>query len=231
MEDVETVAEWGERWLRGWCDEPGLKQDERERRAWLAEGWRTWTLETVMSRDGWFEPLRTMLEANDHARIFNRDATLYHGTQHALPIWRLFHYYRHEGLPIPEPVLSKFDEWAGRLLRLQHDAAAGRLREGEEGLAILRALQLVGERRAPMSLRRLASIEKRRRKASEIADLRRMYGTPWRLIAERFELSEQAAKDLLYEFQPGPRRSARKRGATADHAADLAAAHRRMVKK
>ena len=62
--------------------------------------------------------------------------------------------------------------------------------------------------------------------ASEIWSLRRLYRTPWKTIAERFNMPEHTAKSLVYEFEPGPRR--RKRGTSA--AADLAAAHRRKAR-
>lgn len=227
MAKAETVAEWGERWLAEWCNEADLTDDERKTRAWLAEGWRSWTLETAMSQ-GWFHPLASRMRQMEVDQEIGDELAVYKGTLHALPVWRLFYYFRSEALPVPEFVLAMFEEWAGRLMRLQHDAAAGKLR-GDEGDAILRALQLAGDRKAHLGLKRLALLEGRRRKASDIWRLRKFYGMPWKKLAERFGVTEQAAKDLVYEFEPGSRRRAQRRKSPS--MSDLAAAHRLMVRK
>ncbi|MBN8508535.1 MAG: hypothetical protein J0L57_07985 [Burkholderiales bacterium] len=227
MEDAESVADWGERWLRDWCNEPGLRDDERKTRAWLAEGWRSWTLETVLSPEGWFHPVIPLLKRTEVDRRVSAELDVYRATLHALPVWRLFLYFRHEAQPVPEFVLAMFEKWGRQLLHLQHDAVAGKLSGDEEGPAILRALQLAGDRKSHASLRRLAGLEARRRRAFEIWTLRKMYRTPLKVIAQRLGLTESAAKKLLYEFEPGPRR---RRGAVSA-GADLAAAHRRMVGK
>ena len=230
-DDAEPVAEWGERWLRDWIDEADLIDDEnhseRRTREWLAAGWRSWSLETVMSRAGWFEPTAAALVEACMRREVESEVDLYRGTLHALPVWRLFRSYRSEGRPVPEFVLAKFDQWAERLARLHGAAERGELAGTDEGAAILRALQFVGDHKSHLSLSWLAALERRRRRATEIARVRRRLS--WRDVARRFHMTEQAAKELLYEFAPGPRRGNRRQRAAAD--VDLTEAFRRMVKK
>ena len=129
MDESESVADWDEQWLTDWCNEPGIPDDERETRAWLAEGWRGHTLEEVMQ---WWKDRdercvfrgMTVAEFNVSGEVRN-DVTLYKGTLHALPVWRVFLAYRCAGEQVPEFVLLKFEQWARRLVTLPRQSVLG----------------------------------------------------------------------------------------------------------
>ena len=133
--------------------------------------------------------------------------------------------FRSKGLPVPENILAKFDQWAGRLQALQHQAISNTLPR-DEGELILQALELAGDRKNYRSLKRLADLQRRRRIATDIARLHER-GVTWRQIASRMGLSIQAAKDVFYEFAPGTMR--KNKGAAVGEG--LAEAHRRMIAK
>jgi hypothetical protein len=235
MQDDEALTEWGERWLREWIDEASDPQD-RESREWRAGHMRAVTLDQVV-RDWWHQTrgldyATTVTEVNNELRLYVHE-------RHALPLWRAFLYLRSEAEPIPEVLLAKFEQWGRRLLELYRRDVRRAYDPGSElerfstqvgpisddaDTAALQLLELSGTRNRHVSFKRLRDTESRRRVASEIARLHEA-GWPWKRIAARVKLNEQAAKDRYYEFVPS------KRHRTAPDTAALAAAVRRMAKK
>lgn len=164
METSAEVAEWGEQWLSNWIAEPGLAPDERETREWLAEGWRQWTLESwVGSAHEWqrisggyaHDEFSANHEANNHYLLYLRERS-------GLLVWRMFGEYRRRGLPVPEAVLGKFDEWADRLER------ASGVKE------IASAIEMTGEGGGPQGAAHLRKVERQRYIASDVHRLHKL---------------------------------------------------------
>ncbi len=164
MRDSAEVAEWGERWLCDWIAEPGLSDDERDTRAWLADGWRAWSLETWAywanhDRRTWGG---TVEEMNARHAAWNH-AALYPRERNGLLVWRAFAEYRAAGLPVPEAILLKFDEWAARLERVS----------GAEEVA--RAVEMTGpgdgRSGGPQGAAHLAKVERARAIVSAVEAL------------------------------------------------------------
>lgn len=160
METSAAVAEWGERWLREWIAEPGLSADESDTRAWVAENWRAWSLETWVywanherrTFGGTVEEWNARHAAGNHATLYPRE-------RNGLLIWRAFAEYRAAGLPVPEPILRKFDEWASRLERAS----------GADDVA--RAIDMTGPGGGPQGAAHLAKIERARAIVSAVQAL------------------------------------------------------------
>jgi BrnA antitoxin of type II toxin-antitoxin system len=236
MQDEEPLAAWGQRWLSEWVDEATDPQD-RETREWRAGHMRAVTLDQIV-REWWHQ-----MDGLDHAMTVNEvnnEWRLYVHERHALPVWRSFLHLRAEGEPIPEVLLAKFEQWGRRLLDLYRrdlrrsdkpDSELGRfIRQvgplsKDDDKAALQLLELSGTRNRHVSFKRLRDTESRRRVASDIARLHDA-GWPWKRIAARVGLNEQAAKDRYYEFVPAKRH----RKAAADTTA-LATAIKRMASK
>jgi hypothetical protein len=236
MQDEEPLAAWGERWLHEWIDEASDPQD-RETREWRANHMRAVNLDQVV-RDWWHQTrgLDRAMTVNE----VNNELRLYVHERHALPVWRSFLYLRSEGEPIPEVLLAKFEQWGRRLVELYRRdvrsknapdselerfvSQVGLLSEDDDKAA-LQLLELSGTRNRHVSFKRLRDTESRRRAASEIARLHEA-GWPWKRIAARVGLNEQAAKDRYYEFVPAKRL----RKASPD-TTTLDAAVRRMASK
>ena len=235
MVEEQTLAEWGECWLREWIDEAGDDVQERETREWLAGHKRSATLDTVV-RDWWHQGRD--LDAHSERVQTNNDLLLYVHEWHALPIWRRFVVLRSEATPIPEVMLAKFEQWGRRLMALSRRNETGeippeselakfaRIRgplAADEDAAILQALELKGTSERRVSFKKLRETELRRAIASEIAHLRRAKW-PWTRIAARLDIKVQAAKDCYYEFVPSGRSKKQ-----ADSRQDIDAAMRKMV--
>ena len=157
MQTSEQVAAWGEQWLQDWIADPGISEHDREVRVWLAEGWREWSLEK------WANHLRdderlfgcTVDEFNTHSAA-NAHAALYRREGNGLLIWRMFAEYRHGGLPVPEFILEKFDEWAAAL-----DRASG-------VSSIARAIEMTSPRGGPQGALHLNKVERQRAIVSQV---------------------------------------------------------------
>ena len=219
------LFDWAERWLEEWLNEAGSNSQLREEREWLANGWRALTLDAIV-REHWHLG-RDLVKRGLGAHV-NDELRLYAGVRHALPLWRAFLYLRSKGEPIPEVMLAKFEQWGRRLVALDRRNATGKVSTGsalasfsrgagqlseDDDKAALQLLELSGTRGRHVSFKRLRELEARRHVASEIAILRSL-GLPWKAVAERVKVKEQAAKDLLQEFapkrtKPGPSSSGR----------------------
>lgn len=217
MDETQSLAEWGEYWLRAWIDEAGSDTQLREEREWLASHKRAVTLDKVV-RDWWHHGRRD-LEQHFIKQRANNDLLLYVHEQHALPIWRAFLFLRAEAEPIPEAILVKFEQWGQRLVALSLRNASGKLPadselarfdrllgplSSDDDTATLQALELTGTRKRHVSFKRLRDTELRRETATKIDRLRRGK-VPWARIAKRLGVTEQAAKDCYYEFVPSTR--------------------------
>lgn len=116
MDQADDVERWGQQWLRSWLDEPGLSDDERKSREWQAAHWERWSLEDwaqCACRD-------RRLFGRDHSEYVadhwaREHLALYDQERHGLLVWRMFREYRAQGVPVPEYILRKFDQWAVRL--------------------------------------------------------------------------------------------------------------------
>jgi hypothetical protein len=219
MDESESVADWGEQWLREWIDEAGSDKQERDNREWLAKGWQSLTLDRAVAGDWWHQ--HRGFDRSATVSRTNSELLLYVHERHALPVWRAFLQLRSEAEPIPEVILAKLEQWGRRLLELAHRSESGKLPpDGElarfethvgplaadDDTATLQALELTGTRRGHVSFKRLRGTETRRRVATEIDHLRRA-GWQWKRIAERLGITVIAAKERYYEFvPPKPRR-------------------------
>jgi hypothetical protein len=160
VESSESVSEWGERWLQEWVAEPGLSADDKHARLWLADEWRAWSLETwafwaahdLRTFGGTVEEWNARRRAWSHLSLFPRE-------RNGLLVWRAFAEHRAAGLPVPEAILRKFDEYAARL-------------EGASGAQqVARAIDMTGPGGGPQGAAHLAKIERARAIVSAVQAL------------------------------------------------------------
>jgi hypothetical protein len=198
MQTSADVAAWGEQWLADFVNEPGLSDDERERREWLASHWRAWSLESWLSSAYQtqrifgrpFDEFTANNAANDHWRLYRRE-------RNGLLIWRMYAEYREAGLPVPEPILRHFDEWARRLERAS----------GTKEIAA--AIEMTGPKGGPQGAAHLRKVEAQRDVVSEVEFLVSI-GCPVaeaiRRAAKSHHRSEAAVKALYQRWKARPRR-------------------------
>jgi hypothetical protein len=155
MCSTSVVAAWGEEWLRAWTQEPGVEQSERERRAWVADQWRQLDIEAVMHVWKLVHD-----EAKDEADFHSENhLRLYMREQEGLLIWRARAEYRSRGLPVPEDIERKLDQWAERL---EHASGAAE---------IARAIEMARKGGGRSGANRLLDVERRRRIVFDVDSL------------------------------------------------------------
>lgn len=200
METSAEVAEWGERWLREWIAEPGIGDDERGTREWLAEGWRSWSLEAwvywanhtrhVTGGYSW-DQFHANHASNNHFRLYQRE-------RNGLLVWRMFREYRELGLPVPEAILGTFDMWAHRL-----EVASG-IKE------IAAAIEMTGPGGGPQGAAHLRKVERQREIVSEVEQLKRVFAgmstaEAQRRVARRKGLTVAAVRAACTRWRAGTR--------------------------
>jgi len=198
MESSAEVAEWGEQWLRDWIAEPGIPDDERSTREWLADGWRKWTLDEWVhsaNRDrlatGGYQWDQFMANhaAGNHLSLYRREAS-------GLLVWRMFSEYRRRGLQVPEHILGKFDAWAGKLEKAS----------GIKGIAA--AIEMTGNGGGPQGAAHLRKVERQRRIVSDVQQLVALglgVAEAKRRVAAERQLSFGAVHSAWNRWQSGPR--------------------------
>lgn len=146
--------------------EPGLSDDERQRRKYIVGQWqeRPPTLQTV-TQEWWSQDQRALnlwCDRPDDLFRANREAwdhlSLYLREGRGLLIWRAFRAYRRQGLPVPEIILEKLDQWADRL----------EIANGADEVA--EAVEMKGHSKAPgRGPERLRALERKRHIVSRVA--------------------------------------------------------------
>lgn len=186
MQTSAEVADWGEQWLQDWIAEPGIPDDERETRMWLAEGWREWNLRSWVywANQGAAKIGGDLVTAN-HAS--NNHFRLYQRERNGLLVWRMFREYRQRGLPVPEAILGTFDLWADRLERAS----------GVKDIAA--AIEMTGTGGGPQGAAHLLKVERQRRIVSAVEQLKGLgAGMPsaeaQRRVAKRMGLTVAAVR-------------------------------------
>lgn len=160
METSAEVAAWGEQWAHDFVENGGPPQD-REQREWLIDGWRLWTLETWahckqeerrLSGGMDHDEFNATFAANNHLRLYPRERI-------GLLVWRAYSEYRHAGLPVPEDILTKLDQWAQRL-ESAHNAEA-----------VAQAIDMGSRGYGGSAVKHLNKVEATRHIVSEVAQL------------------------------------------------------------
>lgn len=117
METSADVAEWGEAWLAEYVAGNHGGDNDPELRKWIAGNWANWSLEDwtrAATEERAFFGGMTCDEFNCNGAV-RRELALFARTGNGLHVWRAYGWFRHFGLPIPEWLLSTFDEWWRRL--------------------------------------------------------------------------------------------------------------------
>jgi hypothetical protein len=165
METSAEVADWGEQWVRSWVEDPSVPVDERERRAGI---WRTLTLEEVMH--SWHRSDERQIYGGQTAEEFDvnhaagNHAALYRRERNGLLVWQAYMEYRDAGMPVPEAILEKFDEWA----RALHRAPTSK--------EVAAAIDMLPKGDGNSAVRNWARIERNRDIVRRVAQLVDLYG-------------------------------------------------------
>jgi hypothetical protein len=177
---------WGEEWLRAWIAE-APDDAERVRREWQAEGWRAWSLETWAY---WANEERRTLGGRSQSEfnVVRRAAehlALYKRDRNGLLVWRAYREFRSEGLPVPEVILAKLDQWAAQL-----ESASG-------APQVANAIEMSGSRGGPQAAARLFDLERQRRVVKEVA-FRLKLKRPGQKMTEIYEAAARELRILSW---------------------------------
>lgn len=125
----------------------------------------------------------------------------YKRTGNARFVWRAYRGLREAGLPIPEVILKCFDQWAGAL------------RSDDDAAGTFRAMELGGGKRSHLGARRVGPEERRSVIAAAVRQMVERDVAPTaaiRQVAQRFAISEPAARKAYYAKPRQPPANKRK---------------------
>lgn len=227
MERNEDRAYWGD--YADFVLDPDVSDDERQRRQLVVTGWMEnpptlWTI----TQEWW--PMDRKVFHLQHDRpedLFNarneagNHLALYLRERDGLQIWRAFRTYRQRGLPVPENILEKLDQWAARLETADSPAS------------IAKAIEMMGdtdskargpERRRELERRRLiASRVELARELNEDrpADYRLTEKQIWEGVAQALHESPKRVERIHREWMAGPQPEKQRRTEGDDKGRDL----------
>lgn len=207
------VAGWGEQWVSEWIAEgpPGNK-DCRE---WVADFWRKEDLSSVMWN--WRRYPTDGTDAFDGFVLewkVRNDIGLYNWTRNGLVVWRMYQRHRDLGLPVPEEILQKFDQWAQSL-----EIASG-------AKEIAKAIEMTGDKGGAQGAAQLHRAGRMREIASRVNQLMQLGRRPmatvneiYREVGKPYRLSAAKVKAIWMRWKRLERQAKAARAAAATQAA------------